>query len=349
MRHGTALLALFIFLLPAGTVLGKGTDQIIKADGTVLKDVEIVRENYEKIVYRHKGSRVEDSPALIREIVHGDAPPIYSQAEGARLAGRYEAAIEAFKKAGELKKPKWLGPYVSFSLAETYRVAGDADRALLDKAAEAYQKFIKKNSKHLLIPRAIYGLADTFRRKDQYSDAKSQFDKLVEGKFGDRWQLWGKYGKGLTNLTSGANSQAIEEFTTLVDRAGTKKEFRNLVILANLGKGRAFIQEKRFDDAVRFFKRLIERERGAERVIAGAYVGLGDCFLKQSSSEDNKRRALFYYLHVVMLYPGAGEEYATALYKAAKLQKQLGNPSAARGLKDELKRCCPGSRWAKMD
>ena len=54
------------------------------------------------------------------------------------------------------------------------------------------------------------------------------------------------------------------------------------------------------------------------------------------------------FLKVVVLFPRATQEYARALYEAAKLYDELGQAEKAAALRGELKVRCPQSKWARL-
>ncbi len=320
-----------------------GDDRIVLADGTSHEGVEILKEGHDKIRYKVKGSSKEINSANVVEIIHGDTPQLYGRAQGALAAGKLKRAVDNFRKAAEKGGADWVKPWALYKAGEAAEGLS-ADAA--DAAIENLETVINDYPEHYVYPAAVYALGQLLRKAGQADEAEEQYSKLEEGSYGDRWRMKGKFGKGMAMLARGANNEARIMFTQISDQASDPA----LISQAAFGIGSALINEKRYEDAITHFERLKEDAAsaggGASQVVGAALVGLAKSYLEGGPSVENQKKALLAYLEVVVLYSGAGDYYAEALYEAAQIYKSLKQPERAEELIKELKARCPDSEYA---
>lgn len=342
-----SMLGLALLLLAPGQTARAGDDQIILWDGTSLDEVTISKEASDKIRYKLRGRSAEVASERVREIVHGEAPEVYQQAEGARNGGRLKRSLGLFETArGDTGAPEWLRPWATFRKAEVGRSLGDA--ASLDGAVEEYETLLADYADHYLAARGHFGLAEALRNLDRASDSVDHYDALAGGDYGDRWRYMGMYGKGMAMLAQGRNNDARIEFAKISDQSSDPA----LRSRAAFGMGAALLQEKRYDDAISHFESLKDEALASgaatSPVVAAALVGLAQSYMKSNpDQEETRKRALLAYLEVTVLHAGSGEHYANALYGAAQIYRMMGKQARAEELERELKSQCPDSEPAR--
>ena len=114
---------------------------------------------------------------------------------------------------------------------------------------------------------------------------------------------------------------------------------------AVLGKSRIMIIQKKFDDALKLLKEVIDKAPPEDvKVNAEAFLRQGDCLREQGSDTD----ALLSYLLVDVQFFSERTLHAEALYRLANLWEKTGNKPRAEEARERLKSDYEGSEWAKQ-
>jgi TolA-binding protein len=110
---------------------------------------------------------------------------------------------------------------------------------------------------------------------------------------------------------------------------------------AQFGLGWARENQRRFDEAMADYKKVIEKHGGA--TAARAQFQIGECLFAQKKFEDAVRELL----KVDILY-GYEEWSAAALYEAGRCFEELTKTTEARTQFEQVQQRFPQSRWAKL-
>lgn len=358
--------AAIVFSLASAAAIAAGAssaraDEILFPEGRApLKNVEIVSESYEKVVYRISGSQQEEPTANIAEIVRTNKTTRYTGAEQKLKRGELKGAIDDFGKSitdaegSPNPQHKWMKHYSLFYLAECYRQTGDAAKAL-----ETYDRLLKDNDKTRFYAPAKLGMGLCKLASGDRAGARAIFSEL-EGeakskKLGEKWE----FGALL------ANAEVLEAEGKIKDALERYRKVANAAQVAG-GKGgnagtRAAIHVQRLmakddpskaDAAAGAIQKQIEDEYKKPApdvdVAAAAYNALGDVY----AAKDDFGKALLAYLRVALddELRKSADERPKALYCAAmaleKVKKE-GWQDRAKLLRGELKEGYPGSPWAK--
>lgn len=311
-----------------------------------LTEVELKPDEikFEEIRYRRKGSRRSDAleGEDVAEIRWTNPPPAYATGRSQLRANLFERAVQSFTAArNSASGDSWVKAYATFYLAEAQRLLGSHDEAI-----EEYQRLLQNAGDHYLAPNATYGLGAAQAAAGEYSDASSSFRRLDTG-FGDYWRLKGKIGEGEAELAQGNAADARAAFETAEASARSYPDIRRA---AQVGIGQAYVADKRFDDAVEFFDRIIRQPGISPEVAGGAWVGKGDCRFQEATErgdadETKLKEALVAYQTCVVRFAGVPEAYPKALYQSARIYRMLGMDELASYQEDELKGRCPNSQW----
>lgn len=361
MKTSIALFSLALLL--GGPVLAQpkkgGKDDKDKKDDkkpTTVEKVTIVLTNGRKhegatlqeekfAAIKFKPSRGPDESVKgedVAEIRFDQPGPAFPSGLSQMNAGLYDRAIKSFTNARNTAKDGTsLRIHATFWLAEALRLEGTDET--LKAAAEEYGRV---PGDHYLAPRAAYGLGLALAGAGKQSEALASFKKL-EG-FGDRWRIQGKLGEGNALLALKKPGDARQAFEIANSGAGSR--FTELAREAQTGIGKAFVLDKRYDDAVKNFDRILEA-RGVDVEVAGsAWVGKGDCRFAQAQEKGGQKEllqeALLAYLTAATRYAGSSA-YGRALYMAAEIYGKLGLPEQQKHLAGELKSRFPNWKPAK--
>jgi len=187
------------------------------------------------------------------------------------------------------------------------------------KATKAFAKFIKDHPDHELVPSAMYQGAVTAFAAGELQTAEALFKSLLS-----------KYGKHdvvpVARLKLGEVQAAAGEFEK---SAATYQEFltahpgNELTYLGRFGVGWAMENLKKYDDARRWYLRVIEGHNGP--TAAKAQFHIGECYFAQQRFREAARELLK--VDIVYAYP---EWSSKALYEAGRAFEQLGQTDSAK-------------------
>lgn len=305
--------------------LGGGSTQEIRCN--------ILRETYNNVLYKVGASRQTASADEVVDVVHGDAPHAYRQADDARKNGNWSEAIEGFKTLLNDRKD-WVKAYAQFYLAECYRMWGMSDSSKLQEAVKEYEVFVSKYTDHRFLPDAYYGKALAADRANLKDKAREAFSKLGSGNYGGKWGIVGQY--GVASMTN--DVQGLEKVIIQADQKGLTE----ISGAARLGLALALLNKKEYREAKKKFEEIVKKPEGVgKEVLASAHNGLGDCYKNLDNTDDGKKSALFEYLKVIVLYASAKDEYLRALKEAIALLDDIGgdvNKKRAEELRKEQKK-----------
>ena len=320
---------------------------ILLHNGRSHDEVMIGSYDFKEIKYREKGRRPESVKGEeISEIRFRHAPAAYTTGLSQVRAGLYDRAVSSFTAArSSAKDDSWVKVFATYWLGETHRLMGSQEA--LDTAIEEFGRVVNTAGGHFVAPAAIYGLGLAQASAGRGGEAISTFGKLAGGEFGDLWRLQAKVGEGNAYLDQKDAGKARQAFEIANQTAMRYPSVRRE---AQVGIGKAYIMDKRYDDAVRFFDEIIGQPGVQNEVAGGAWLGKGDCRYEEARAGGGNQKALkealIAYQTCVVRYAGVPEVYPKALYMSATIYKALNLNELAGHMEQELKSRCPSSQWA---
>ncbi|MDO8631312.1 MAG: tetratricopeptide repeat protein, partial [Phycisphaerales bacterium] len=125
-------------------------------------------------------------------------------------------------------------------------------------------------------------------------------------------------------------------FKDYLDRFGDRDQW----FAAQFGVGWACENQKRYDDAIEAYRRVVERHQGP--TAARAQFQIGQCLFAQKKFDSAVRELLK--VDILYAYP---EWSAAALYEAGRCFTQLGDPAEARKQFTEVAEKYKDTKWAE--
>jgi len=313
-----------LVLLVSGQALAQGDSIVIKIAGkeSKLENISLGKEGWDSVRYKVSsgpGSRWQDEPTEnVVDVIHGNQPQRFSNAEKYRKNGNWKSAVQEYQGCIKHERKEWVKIYAQYYLAESLRMWGKTEPSKREEAIKEFEVFKSKYSDHRFIPSALYGLGLVAQATGNTGKAKNAFDDLGGGKYGQSWEVRGQY---YSILLTGGSVSKLEKLISKARRLG----MNDIVAAARLGLAQALLKNTKYRDAMKKFKEIVSDPEGVgKEVLAAAHNGLGDCYVKLGSREDDKKKALFEYLKVVTLYASARDEYIYALGKAIDLLGEIG-------------------------
>ncbi len=141
---------------------------------------------------------------------------------------------------------------------------------------------------------------------------------------------------------SGDNKSAEERFKSLLGRYGAK----GAITKSYFYLGKIYYEERRYNEAIRNFKKFISKFNKKSFLIPAAYMGIAACYEEMN----NISEAIKYYEKVKKYKKSPHLPYA--LLKMARLNEKLGNYDKALEIYQEIienHRGTWAATWAKAD
>lgn len=322
---------------------GKAT--LVLEDGRSREGVDVKEEKFALIKFRDRGRAEEIEGAKVVAIEYEDAPGQFLAGQSQLRASLFERAVQSFSGArNTAAEGTWLWFHATYYLGESMRQAGQAAEAIAE-----YQRLLEKGADHWLAPAAIFGLGQAQIAAERHDNAAATFKRLDTG-FGDLWGFRGKLGEGDALYAQKKYGPARGAYET-AEKGATR--YASIRRIAQVGIGKCYIADKRYDDAVRYFENIINATGGVDpEVGGGAWVGIGDCRFEQAKANQDDRtklvEALIAYQTASTRYAGVPGAYPRALFQSAIIYRKLNLPDLAKHQADELKSRYPKSPYVKQ-
>lgn len=326
---------------PAATNLAT----IVLEGGRTRDNVEIREEKFAAIKFKDRGRNDEVSGEQVLEIRYQGAPPQFLAGQSQLRGGAFDRAVQSFTVARNgAADGSWIWFHATYWLGESQRQNGNAAEAITE-----YGRLLEKGADHWLAPAAIYGLGKAQIDAGRHANAVTTLKRLDRG-FGDMWSFKGKLGEADAQFAQNQFAPARGAYE-MAERGASR--YPGIRRQAQVGIGKCYVADKRYDDAVRYFEGIISQSGNVDpEVGGGAWVGIGDCRLAQAKENGNDpnrlKEALIAYQTAVVRYAGVPGAYPKALFHSAQIYKLLNLPDLARYQEDELKSRYPKSPYVKQ-
>jgi tetratricopeptide (TPR) repeat protein len=320
----TVLIAAVLVLLAAEQALAQVDTIVINIGGKRQKfeRVLIGKEGWDRVGYKVStgpGSRYQyETTENVLDVIHGNQPSRFGTAEQHRKDGNWKNAIQDYQNCIKHERKEWVKIYSQFHLAQCYHMWSKTDASQREEAIKQYEVFNSKYTDHRFRPQALYGLGMVAEAAGNTGKAKSAYDDLGGGKYGENWEIRGQF---YSIMLTGGSARKIEG---LIRRAKQLK-MNDIVAAGRLGLAQTLLKGRKYREAKKAYEEIVKNPEGVgKEVLAAAHNGLGDCYKQLASREDDKKKALFEYLKVVTLYASAHKQYIYALQKAIDLLGEIG-------------------------
>jgi tetratricopeptide (TPR) repeat protein len=330
------------------TSLAAAADTITrKRDRPVSGEISGMSKNDVTIkVTAPKADTIKVNSNDIASIAWNGEPPECNVARKDEEGGRYQKAIDGYQKA--MQSGKGSNPYMKtdleFGIARATGKMALADGSRLDDAIKKLEDFRKKEGDHYRFYDGVNLLGHLYKAKKDGIKAKLAFDTLGKAPWKD-YQMEAKVALGDLALDENKLDDAAAQYDEVVAMTpeGTVEESRRQE--AVLRKSRIMIIQKKFDDALKLLKEVIDKAPPEDvKVNAEAFLRQGDCLREMGEDTD----ARLSYLAVDVMFSSERSLHAEALYRLALLWEKLGNKPRAEEARERLKSDYESSEWTKQ-
>lgn len=213
---------------------------------------QLLRENY-----------VEDAEDRFREIITYDERNNYALVglgDAARKRGDCRTAVEHYSRCLEYHPDN---NYALFGLADCYKSMRKFHRAI-----DVWEKYLEHDNENVTV---LTRVADAHRKVRNFDRSKELYDRVLSIEEDNAYAII-----GLAHLHYDFKDyeNALYYWNWMLEKSGPRVDIRVLTSIGN-----CYRKLKRFDTAVEYFDRALEREQGNFYALFGlgdSYRGLGD-------------------------------------------------------------------------
>jgi tetratricopeptide (TPR) repeat protein len=260
--------------------------------------------------------------------------------------GKYQKAIDGYQKALQSSKTPSanLKNDLDFGIARASGKLALADNSKIDEAIKKLEDFRAKQGDHYRYYDGINLLGQLYAAKKDFIKAGLAFDTLGKAPWKE-YQMAAKIAGGRLALAENKLDEAAAAYEAVVAMPAEGAVEESQRQEAVLGKSRVMILQKKYDDALKLLKEVIDKAPADDyRVNAEAYLRQGDCLREQGNDSD----AVLSYLAVDVLFASERELHAEALYRLATLWEKVGNKPRAEEARDRIRSEYENSEWARQ-
>jgi len=322
MLRRTTILLLLLTLLSAPLLAQEAQDTVVQNDGAQTVG-EIIKETLKEVqLSLGQGVKTAVPRERIKEIVYDRKPSRYDDGVQKYNNGQHDLAVEAMEavvKESDRGGRKIFNQHALFYLANSHAALGKYAEALqgVNRLLADFPDGLYFVDAWTLLARVNLAKGDTAAAMDVPKKAAAAAKNL--GLPEDQLLA--------VDLIAGQALEAKGDFPAAIAAyksvAGKAARVPRVQSLAKLGQGRCMVKAGQNPaEAESFFNDLAGKAE-EPNILAGAYNGLGQCFLakfEKNQDKDALHRALLSFMRGVVLYtPGRdddGSEHAASLYGA---------------------------------
>ncbi len=350
-------------------------DVIVLRDGTRQRNVEVLEMKLATVSFK-KGAATESLPgAAIAQVLFDAAPDSYKLARGAYDKGDFAKAAELFMEASKAEARKPLQIDAHFHAGRSLAAASAKDPSRRESALTTLEGYLTENADGFHVPEARILVGRTLKLLGRTAEAETKLKEADEAASREGWSaIWQAMAKfELAELQSEAGRAAeartaFQSVASLADGAAAQSPtdramLSDLRIRATVAQGETFIREKKYDDALRYYRGLAGGSGAAGEMNplkAAALAGEGQAvFLslkdpKAATSVPQIRQAQEMLARAGLLDATSSGTTAKSLYYQGLILLALGNErerdskQRANMLFDSVVRYYPETRWAPL-
>ncbi|MBK8269577.1 MAG: tetratricopeptide repeat protein [Planctomycetes bacterium] len=253
-------------------------------------------------------------------------------------AGRFEAALENLSAFEKLESVGSLELPVSLREQALYRHAVALfNLKQFGQSARYFDRFCKAFETSDMLVSAGYFQGESHYQSGEYSAAASCFDRVIAGKSSpaERETSLLRAGDCRAKLQEWAKSEAA--FEGFLDQFSSSEQWYQ----AQFGLGWARENQGRHGDAVKCYRKVVERHSGP--TAARAQFQIGQCLFAQNKLEDAVAELLK--VDILYAYP---EWSAAALYEAGRCFEQMNKMAEAGRQFKTVAEKYKSTKWAEL-
>jgi len=340
-----AVVALVIVAAAATPLHAQSVDRVVTRSGTVTG--RVASTDVGEVQVEDKGGEMKRIPVdQIREVQFGGEPQELKVARSMLLRGRPTDAVEELAKMqpGDLDGAEQL----LLDEVDFVRAAAAARSALATgsdprEPGKQVQDFLTRHpqSHHTFEMQEILG--DLLVRAGLPDKALAEYAKLAKGP--PALKVRAASARAAMFLEQGKHAEALREFEAALgvdaaDDAGAAQKRG-----AEVGRARCLANLGRAEEAVGIVRGVIQQSDPEDAaLLADAYNALGGAYRGLGGREQD---ALVAFLTVDLVYSGAPESHAEALFNLVDLWEKAANPERSREARSMLETSYPKSPWAR--
>jgi TolA-binding protein len=253
-------------------------------------------------------------------------------------AGRFDPASQLFKRLRELLGQNTGDVPAGVAEQATYRLAVcEFEQGQFEPAAEHFEEFVERFAESAQAASASYYAGEALFKLGRFERAIEHLKRVAE-----RHQVDAVYAPALLRLGEslakvqrfGPSENAFAEY---LERFADREHWYQ----AQFGIGWAREHQKRYEEAIDAYKRLVGKHAGP--TAARAQFQIGECLFAMKRHEDAARELLK--VDILYAYP---QWSAAALFEAGRCFEEMNQTALAR---DNFKKVAgehPDSQWGRM-
>lgn len=353
-------------LIAVPSLFAQKKDVIYRKDtGKSMTVDRVVSETYTEVKYKKGGKESKLNADRVARIQYFDAPDAWKNGLSLLSKGQFENAINSFTLAMESSKVRpWIKTYGLYQIGKAYQQWSLSSPVKIKDAVKTFNKLLKDDPQTRFYMDVMYNLGKSYSISGDLPNCIKTLDKLAQDaydkKLGVIWEARAKFEKAVAQMNGGAFNEADRDLrsartfaTEQLKSAGEDQELalelKKIKGLSQLYQGSVLIKKKKYSDATRFFKSIINDKTSDEVAKAGAAVGLGECLL----AEKKLKEAQAQFAEAKVLYSYLEEEGARATYYLGLVclelkEKEPGYKKRAKEYFSEVIKGYPNTEWAKM-
>ncbi|MEC7583672.1 MAG: hypothetical protein VYE77_05090 [Planctomycetota bacterium] len=356
---------LTLFAATAAATAQSSSDTLIKKDGSNLRGIEVLTFKLNEVKIK-RGDKESDVPVhQVVAIEWGNVPDAFQAANAAMKRGDFAVAAEQFGDAANAASRVLVKTDARFLQAKAAVAAAASDPNAATSAVGTLQAWVTEFPEHWRLPEALLLLGRAQRMADLTAEAEQTLKDLSdrggrEG-WGPIWSARAKYELAQTLMAQdnalearGAFQSASAAADTAMSGAGADKaELRAIKINSKVGEGETLLQEKNYQNAYDYFRRMASGDDPA--LAAAGKAGEGQALFLGAGPDalDDVRRAQIALAEASILDAAAGEASAKANYFLGKCLLTLGREREGDSFQQRAEayfrivmRSYPNSSWA---
>jgi tetratricopeptide (TPR) repeat protein len=329
------IVCLFVAASLAGATARAAESITRKRDKPISGDVTEVSKTEVTVKVKSPKEETLKIPANeVQSIAWTGEPPEANLARSDDAGGRYQRALDSYQKMLQSSKaPNPLSKIdLEYGITRANARLALTDPARIDDAIKKLEEFRSKHGDHYRFYEAVGLLGRLYLAKKDFVKAQSAFDTLAKAPWKES-QIAAKIAIGRLLQADNKSDEALAAFDAVIGQSAEGRLEESQRQEAMLGKSQVLISQKKHDEAQKLLEEVIDKaDADNAKVMAEAYVRLGDCLREQGKDKE----ALFAYLHVDVLFASEKPLQAEALFHLTRLFEKTGQKAKAAELRDKL-------------
>ena len=318
-----------------------------KSDGRAIAGEIASVSRTEVVVTQKIGNKEFRIPANdIRAVEWKGEPAELGLARGNERAGSLPEALAGLQESRQAAQGADLLAEIDFLIARTGAKLALANPMKLTATVDQLKSFVERHRDHFRFYDAQLLLGEAALAAGDSSVAESAYTSLELAPWQD-FQMAAQIGRARVLLGQDDFSGAETLFNQVAEMSVQTPAEQARRLEALLGQTECMQHRQQFSEAAGILQNVIDQtDAGNARLLAEAYVRLGDC---HAAEGQEMKRAVLAYLHVDVIPSLAAQTdlHAEALYQLARLWPVIGHPARGAEASAKLEEEYPNSQWTR--